>query len=273
MENIKLVVCDVDGTLYGEERILTDRTRKAIEALGDKRIKFALASGRDVVNMRAYPAKWGFKKEFDGYIGMNGAMVYDYNSNVGTTEYVMSFEEVDKILKHIACFNLNCSIFADDGVIYSYFMDDDVRDSMKRNANAKVEFHCLEGDLSKISHLGVYKVCFRIAESRMPELEKYMIENPLEGFDGFKTQPVYYEIMLKGVSKAVGLKNYCKMNNIDLSEVVAFGDTTNDNEMLKCCYGVCLVNGSDDTKACAKEITKYSAENDGLAIWLEENIL
>lgn len=43
--------------------------------------------------------------------------------------------------------------------------------------------------------------------------------------------------------------------------------------MLECCYGVCLVNGSDDTKALAKEITKYTAEEDGLAIWIEENLL
>ena len=53
---------------------------------------------------------------------------------------------------------------------------------------------------------------------------------------------------------------------------MAFGDTSNDNEMLKVAgCGVCMINGTDDTKACANAITTYDNDHDGLAIYLEES--
>lgn len=59
---------------------------------------------------------------------------------------------------------------------------------------------------------------------------------------------------------------------MDLKDVMAFGDTSNDNEMLKVAgCGVCMINGTDDTKACANAITTYDNDHDGLAIYLEES--
>ena len=47
------------------------------------------------------------------------------------------------------------------------------------------------------------------------------------------------------------------MNNIALEDVAAFGDTTNDNDMIAISgTGVCMCNGSDDTKAIADFITE-----------------
>ena len=56
--------------------------------------------------------------------------------------------------------------------------------------------------------------------------------------------------------------------------MVAFGDTTNDNDMLQYSgLGVCMSNGSDDTKAIADDITKCSNDKDGFAQYMEENFL
>ena len=53
--------------------------------------------------------------------------------------------------------------------------------------------------------------------------------------------------------------------------MVAFGDTTNDNDMLQYSgLGVCMSNGSDDTKAIADDITKCSNDEDGFAQYMEE---
>ena len=57
-------------------------------------------------------------------------------------------------------------------------------------------------------------------------------------------------------------------------QIVAFGDTTNDNSMLEQAgWGVCLLNGSNDTKAIADEITKHTCSEDGFANYVEEYIL
>lgn len=51
---------------------------------------------------------------------------------------------------------------------------------------------------------------------------------------------------------------------------MAFGDTTNDHTMLELSgVGVCLKNGSDDTKAIADIITDYPCDEDGWARFME----
>ena len=48
---ISLVLADVDGTLVTEEKILTERARKAVGALHDAGIRFAITSGRPPLGM------------------------------------------------------------------------------------------------------------------------------------------------------------------------------------------------------------------------------
>src|SRR6202021_86528 len=48
---ISLVLADVDGTLVTEEKILPERARKAVGALHDAGIRFAITSGRPPLGM------------------------------------------------------------------------------------------------------------------------------------------------------------------------------------------------------------------------------
>jgi HAD superfamily hydrolase (TIGR01484 family) len=48
---ISLVLADVDGTLVTEEKILTERARKAVSALQEAGIHFAITSGRPPLGM------------------------------------------------------------------------------------------------------------------------------------------------------------------------------------------------------------------------------
>src|SRR5207248_1822584 len=43
---ISLLLADVDGTLVTNEKVLTERARKAVHAVQDKGIRFAITSGR-----------------------------------------------------------------------------------------------------------------------------------------------------------------------------------------------------------------------------------
>lgn len=85
-------------------------------------------------------------------------------------------------------------------------------------------------------------------------------------------QSTLLEFCDKRINKGYGLKKICELNDLDIKDVMAFGDTSNDNDMLKVAgCGVCMINGTDDTKACANAITKQDNDHDGLAIYLEES--
>ena len=116
------------------------------------------------------------------------------------------------------------------------------------------------------------KIMFRMKEEDMPKAEAWVKEHPNPYYHGFKTQSTLLEFCDKRINKGYGLQKICELNDLDIKDVMAFGDTSNDNDMLKVAgCGVCMINGTDDTKACANAITKQDNEHDGLAIYLEES--
>ena len=114
---------------------------------------------------------------------------------------------------------------------------------------------------------------FRTTLQQMPIIEEKISKLKGKNYVGFKTQADLMEFAHKDCNKGHALKKYCELHDIDLNDCIAFGDTTNDNEMLKICYGVCLKNGSEDTKRCAKIITDTICDEDGFADFVEKHIL
>jgi hydroxymethylpyrimidine pyrophosphatase-like HAD family hydrolase len=75
------------------------------------------------------------------------------------------------------------------------------------------------------------------------------------------------------VTKASGIKYIADYFSISLSEVAAFGDDYNDVDMLReCGAGVAMSNAIDECKAAADYICG-DCDDDGVARWLEENVL
>ena len=107
----------------------------------------------------------------------------------------------------------------------------------------------------------------RIKEKQLPEFTKD------KNYEGFKTQVDLLEFGNKNSNKGYALEKVCELFDVKLDECMAFGDTTNDNQMLKVCNGVCMLNGSDDTKACAKYITDIVCDEDGFADYIEKHLL
>ena len=61
--------------------------------------------------------------------------------------------------------------------------------------------------------------------------------------------------------------------NISTTNIAAFGDDYNDVEMLKnCVIGIAVANALDEAKMVADYVCE-SNDNDGVAKWLEKNVL
>ena len=127
----------------------------------------------------------------------------------------------------------------------------------------------------------------KIDFSQFPNCEANIIivgAVPLEQIktiDEYVTQDLYLEInngmfgfiMNKNASKWLGIKELAEYFGIDIRNTIAFGDDMNDLTMIKNCgKGICMKNGLDEVKAIADDICDEN-ENDGIAKWLEENIL
>lgn len=269
-QQFKLIITDHDGTLVNDERKLLPQTRETLERLHTQGYLFGLASGRTVADAKTFPSKWSLSFDFDVIIGLGGGEIWD-----GVHQRLQKGKQlrpsvVKEIVELLAPFDLSISIIYPDGRHLVSKMDRFTKESMYRNPNDRYEF---PKDLSALWQEEAPKVLCRIDEERMPQLEAYVKAHPSPHYWGFKTRPDIYEFMDPENTKSNGLRKVCRLLDISLEEVMAFGDTTNDNDLLACCYGVCMANGSEDTKAFSKDVTRYTNNENGVGDYIERHLL
>ena len=269
-QQFKLIITDHDGTLVNDERKLLPQTRETLERLHTQGYLFGLASGRTVADAKTFPSKWSLSFDFDVIIGLGGGEIWD-----GVHQRLQKGKQlrpsvVKEIVELLAPFDLSISIIYPDGRHLVSKMDRFTKESMYRNPNDRYEF---PKDLSALWQEEAPKVLCRIDEERMSQLEAYVKAHPSPHYWGFKTRPDIFEFMDPENTKSNGLRKICRLLDISLEEVMAFGDTTNDNDLLACCYGVCMANGSEDTKAFSKDVTRYTNNENGVGDYIERHLL
>lgn len=264
--NIKMVIADIDGTLVKKgEKEMMPLTREMLTKVHDRGILFGIASGRPIdEKMRARKEEWKLPFDFDVLIGMNGGQLWD-RFHEGIEEYYMlDTDTMREILDLMRPFHLIASIYEDDHMVATA-LDRLQVESIERN---QMEFINTEGDEDRLCIRPVNKILFRYDE-REKEMMEYINAHPSDRYQGVITYPGLVEFFDPRVSKGMALAECAARNHIDIKEVLAFGDLDNDNEMLRTAgWGVALLNGGEETKRIADEVTEYDVEHDGVGHYL-----
>lgn len=95
MKNIKLIVCDIDGTITRLDHSTSKRNIDVIEKCKDKGYLFGLASGRPLDDVLNKYKLWNMRSQFDFIIGWNGCELYDGSSKNNYQFNFLSCEEVN----------------------------------------------------------------------------------------------------------------------------------------------------------------------------------
>lgn len=262
----RLVICDIDSTLVMKHQSLTERGKAVIKKLQENGILFGVASGRPIEDLRKMVASWGVDPNtIDVYIGMNGGSLWDKFHQEEYEYFMMKTEWLKETILEMKQFDGN-PILYEPGTIVSIRPDEMVRLSSQASQR-KIDFY---EDVSRLWKYENGKIMFRVEEDVMPKVEEYFAKKNNEFYAGFKTQPTLFEFCDKRINKGYALEQFCAMNDMTLDEIIAFGDTSNDNEMLQVAgFGVCMLNGSDDTKAIADVISDKTCAEDGWADYME----
>ena len=165
---------------------------------------------------------------------------------------------------------LNATVYQGDNRSLCQEHDRLIESAMGRNQSTFV----IVKDLSEFWQQPTFKVIYRIDTQKiaMETVENYVKQFTSDKYLWFKTTPEHLEFQSPNVNKGKGLVRLCKEMGLSMEEVATFGDTTNDNDMLKASgIAVCMKNGSDDTKACADLITGYTNDEDGLGKFLYQH--
>ena len=268
----KLVIADIDGTIVNYGKDIMPLTRQALIDLHEKGVLLGIASGRPVGDqLKANAARWGLDFQFDVIIGMNGGQLLDVRKDKYQEFYKLKAEYIHEIIDMMRPLDLNPFVYK-EGFMLSGRLDEEMKASSVRNHEPAIPCK----DESELWEEDNAKLLFRLPPN--PEEVKKIVEfasaHPKPYYQSFLSGPKMLEFQDPRVNKGVALIEYCKENGIELSEVVAIGDASNDNDMLIVAgTGVCLKSGTPDTLAIADVITEYDCDNDGTGHYIYDYVM
>lgn len=262
MKTIKMILCDLDGTLLNANNTISDRTKKAIKMARNAGIIFGIATGRPPYAVLELIKIWDIDEDVDCIVGFNGAHILDRTLNESRLNFPISSTLQYEIMKHYENEPVNFMIYEPDG-IYTQKIDA-VSERLSRN-NRLPRYELSEEILSH-EHPKMLISCLK---EDMERIEKVMETIHIENIRGVHSQPDLFEIFDARNSKSKGIEQIAKMHGYTLENVMAFGDEDNDLEMLRDCgVGVVMANGSAKALAIADEVTASNLD-DGVAVKIE----
>ena len=267
IENIKVFAADIDGTLRQKGEDLGDINRQALEQLHSRGVLMGLASGRPFDQRILDNAKqWNLSFEFDFAICCNGAQLWSKHDNQVRVLYNLDQKRCEKIVRTLDANDFNAINYINGyELVYTLKLDRFLEDSLRRNGSI-VEFVSVD----KMCQFPANKIELHYEDEREDDIQRLARElSKEEGIKAVKTHTNCMEFVDPRVNKGVALKEYCKIMNIDINDVISFGDMDNDYELIRDAgWGVCLKNGCDACKSVAKAITEYECDEGGVGHYL-----
>ena len=267
MTKIKLISLDLDGTLLNREKKISAENLAALTEARAAGVTVILNTGRPLVSAQEYLNALGLTDARDYSIFLNGGLVLSADGEK-LLEKNLTFDEVQEILSVAAALDLPADIISEKN---SYTVEND-RPSRLSYVNNTLTFQKTTAD--ELTDDKSYNKLILSAD-------KELLDTALAGFSAdflnkfevVKTRDILMEIMPKGVTKGAGLAYLAGKLGISSNEILAMGDEDNDISMLEFAgYGTAPANANPKAKAAAKFICP-SNDEDGVAAWIEENIL
>lgn len=268
-QTITLVATDLDGTLLNNEKKVTPATREAMKQLKNHGILFGIASGRPVESGQILVKDWGLESDISFLIGMNGGVIYDMRTKEKDQFHLMDGNLILEIMEH----------FKDMDVIFQVMVGNDRyvnRSTEATRAHAKLfgENEILVDLEQFVKNRKVNKLILYLDPKDMEAVKARAATFSNPNYTSFATADNLYEYVDPAINKGFGIEKICEHFGITPEHVVAFGDASNDREMLKYVgCGVAMKNASDDVKEIADIVSEYTNEEDALAHFVNDHIL
>lgn len=249
---IRMIVTDLDETLFRTDKTISEYTIKTIKRIRNKGIKTIFATARGDSTKLLVPYEL-----FDGYVLTNGAGAYIDNRLIYDRRILS--ETFIPFLQYLS--NENLKVAAQiEGTHYTNF---NVKERWSYIEDFVItDYSNLQGNADKLYAIVEEKDQIDIIKSNLPK-ELYLNVS----------RDNLAMVMHKEARKSIGILEIASKFNICKNEILVFGDDTNDEDMfLNAGVSVAMGNAIDEIKIIADHICDTN-DNDGVAKWLDENIL
>ena len=272
---IKLIATDMDGTILDAQGLLDlPRLEKILDRLDEKGIRFVIATGNEIHRVRQL---LGHLTDRVVLIVANGAKIFENNQLIQVetwddelVEKALTFFKGQECQNQFVITSMNGG-FVKEGTIFTQlekFMTPEMIELFYQRMNFVEELHPeLFG--------GVLKMSLVVGEDRTEQVQ----EDFNQVFNG-RVQAVSsgygcLDIIQDGIHKAWALQELLKRWDIESEEIMAFGDSENDVEMLELAgVAYAMENADDKAKAVATDIAPANSQGGVYQViedWLDKN--
>jgi len=266
----KLLCSDIDGTLLDKNRELSERTINVIQKIKENKT-VVLISSRMPKAMRHLQYELEISKH--PLIAYNGGLILTYEEEEAKTllSIEISIDITEVILEFTQKTSVHMSLYhADEWFVpaMDYWANREMNNTKVKPDVADLKVVC---ENWKTKNIGPHKIMCMGEAAEIQLLEDYLKMHHNDDLNIYRSKDTYLEIASKKISKLSALSILLdKKFEIDLVDVIAFGDNYNDIELLKGVgIGVAVDNAREEVKAVADKIT-LSNKEDGVAVVLEE---
>jgi Cof subfamily protein (haloacid dehalogenase superfamily) len=258
----RLAAIDIDDTLVGPDKVISDANRQAIDQLRSLGVRVVLASGRGHNNMLPFHRSLGL----DGFIvSAQGALVKHADTNKVLYERSLGEAETLALVEEGAARELTVLCFGHQGVYAQ--RRDRWTEVYQQDSNAH-DVHFV--DLRHLPERNPLKVIWAGDPDRIDHLMTAAAIQYAGRLTTCITNPYYLEFNVPDAHKAAGVRAVADHYRIPREQVMAFGDGNNDVQMLSWAgLGVAMNGGRPSAKAAAKRVSPPGVPETALARAIE----
>ncbi|HFU6692482.1 TPA: HAD-IIB family hydrolase [Streptococcus agalactiae] len=268
---IKAVFFDIDGTLLNDRKNVQKSTIKAIRNLKDQGILVGLATGRGPSFVQPFLENLGL----DFAVTYNGQYIYSRSEIIYTNQLFKT--TVYRLIRYAGARRREISLGTASGLLGSGIIGlgtsrlGQIVSSLVPRKWAKAIERSFKHFIRRIKPQNIdslmiilrepiYQVVLVATEGESERIQKQFPRVKLT-----RSSPYSMDVISEEQSKVKGIERVGQRYGFDLSEVIAFGDSDNDIEMLsQVGIGVAMGNASQQVKENARYTTADN-NDDGIS--------
>ena len=241
---IKIIFCDMDGTLLTNENKLPEGFDEMIAELKNRGVIFAPASGRQIFSL--YRSFEKYRDEFL-FLAENGTFVIHRGKEIFSK--TLGVENALKVLSAAEKFENVLRVYC--GKKDAYIL----REQDKPEYKIELEKYFTH-NIAVESFAGIDDEPLKVALFDPTGKTKENVYDKLEQFrpalQVVLSSDYWTDVMSPNINKGVAVKNIQRVMNFKPEECAAFGDYLNDREMIQAVgYGFAMANAHPDLKKIA----------------------
>ena len=265
MNLVRMLALDLDDTLLRSDLTISYRTRHAIKRAEAAGVTVVLASGRIPASMEHFSRLLDMHKRPGYLICNNGTVIQESRTGAIVDEVKIDVKTALTAYDLADAEGFPVQIYEDD-IMYVSRTNEFTEYDQKLTGLRQVvveNFRAMVGS-------GCHKLLIPGDPMLLTPLEKIIRTYLGENITLFTSKAYFLDILPAQTNKGTALAKVAELMGIKKEEVLAIGDSMNDEAMLRWAgMGVAMVNGDERIKNIADLVTEKTNDDDGVVEVIE----